>query len=320
MPRHDAEAAVDAIREAGVTLGLGYNRRFHPEMTKLRERIRSGGLGVVMHVEATMTFPNALFLTPSQWRANREETPCGGLTPMGVHAVDGMIDLCGAIDQVYCQSFRRVVEIDADDTTSILFRMKDGMSGYLGTITATGPGFSFQVFGSDGLGTARGDDARRRRVVRGAADAALRRLQVPAAQGAGGGLGGRAVRLEPRGARGVRDRRRRRAGIPDHDRGDDPRRGGHRGGGALRRLGRRRVSRLTDQGDTMDLGNGLGHLTYSTLVHPGDTWDDMWTSLTTYVPQVKAAGRAERALRRLAAAVGGVGPHPWRQALRSATS
>lgn len=38
----------------------------------------------------------------------------------------------------------------------------------------------------------------------------------------------------------------------------------------------------------MDLGNGLGHLTYSTLVHPGDTWDDMWTSLTTYVPKVKA--------------------------------
>jgi hypothetical protein len=37
----------------------------------------------------------------------------------------------------------------------------------------------------------------------------------------------------------------------------------------------------------MDLGNGLGHLTYSTLVHPGDTWDEMWASLTTYVPQVK---------------------------------
>ncbi len=38
----------------------------------------------------------------------------------------------------------------------------------------------------------------------------------------------------------------------------------------------------------MDLGNGLGHLTYSTLVHPGDTWEEMWSSLTTYVPQVKA--------------------------------
>jgi len=37
----------------------------------------------------------------------------------------------------------------------------------------------------------------------------------------------------------------------------------------------------------MDLGNGLGHLTYSTLVHPGDTWDEMRHSLETYVPEVK---------------------------------
>ena len=43
-----------------------------------------------------------------------------------------------------------MVAVDSDDTTSMLFRMKSGMSGYLGTMTATGPGFSFQVFGSKG--------------------------------------------------------------------------------------------------------------------------------------------------------------------------
>jgi predicted dehydrogenase len=43
-----------------------------------------------------------------------------------------------------------VVPVESDDTTSMLFRMKNGASGYLGTITATGPGFSFQVFGSQG--------------------------------------------------------------------------------------------------------------------------------------------------------------------------
>jgi len=150
LTRTEAESAVAATTAAGVTLGLGYNRRFHPEMTKLRERIRSGALGTVLHVEATMTFPNGLFLKPDAWRADSHETPCGALTPMGVHAIDGMIDLCGPIDHVYCQSFRRVVEVDSDDTTSMLFRMKDGMSGYLGTMTATGPGFSFQVFGSKG--------------------------------------------------------------------------------------------------------------------------------------------------------------------------
>jgi predicted dehydrogenase len=150
---HGAEAreAVDAVEKAGVTLGLGYNRRWHPEMTKLRNMIDSGELGVILHVEATMTFPNALLLKADAWRANRDETPCGGLTPMGVHAVDGMIDLCGEVDEVYCQSFRRAVSIDADDTTSILFRMKEGMSGYLGTMTATGGGFDFVVYGSKGF-------------------------------------------------------------------------------------------------------------------------------------------------------------------------
>jgi predicted dehydrogenase len=146
----EAREAVDAVEKAGVTLGLGYNRRWHPEMTKLRNMIDSGELGIVLHVEATMTFPNALLLKADAWRGSKEETPCGGLTPMGVHAVDGMIDLCGPIDEVYCQSFRRAVTIDADDTTSILFRMKEGMSGYLGTMTATGGGFSFQVYGSKG--------------------------------------------------------------------------------------------------------------------------------------------------------------------------
>ena len=37
----------------------------------------------------------------------------------------------------------------------------------------------------------------------------------------------------------------------------------------------------------MDLGRGYGHLTYSTLVHPGDTWDEMRSSLETYLPEVK---------------------------------
>jgi predicted dehydrogenase len=150
LTKRQAEDAVAAMRKAGVTLALGYNRRLHPEMIKLRDMIRSGELGIILHIEATMTFPNVLFINPSHWRADKTETPLGGLMPMGVHAIDGMIDLCGPIDHVFAQSFRRAATIDADDTTSILLRMKEGMSGYLGTMTTTGPGFSFQVFGSKG--------------------------------------------------------------------------------------------------------------------------------------------------------------------------
>ena len=151
LTKREAEDAVAAIKKSGVTLAVGYNRRFHPEMTKLRDMIRAGELGTILHVEATMTFPNALFINPAHWRADKAETPLGGLMPMGVHAIDGMIDLCGPIDHAFAQSFRRAAPIDADDTTSILVRMKEGMSGYLGTMTTTGPGFSFQVFGSKGF-------------------------------------------------------------------------------------------------------------------------------------------------------------------------
>lgn len=146
-----AQEAVDAAAAAGVTLGVGYSRRFHPEMSSLKEKINNGDLGTILHIEATMTFPNALYLKPGAWRADTSETPCGGLTPMGVHAIDGMIDMVGEIDEVYAQSFRRAIEVEADDTTSILFRMKDGCSGYLGTMTATGGGFNFQVYGSKGF-------------------------------------------------------------------------------------------------------------------------------------------------------------------------
>jgi predicted dehydrogenase len=150
LTKREAEDAVGAVRKAGVTLAVGYNRRFHPEMTKLRDMIRGGELGTILHVEATMTFPNGLTINPKHWRADREETPLGGLMPMGVHAIDGMIDLCGPFDHTFAQSFCRASPIGAEDTTSILLRMKEGMTGYLGTMTTTGPGFSFQVFGSKG--------------------------------------------------------------------------------------------------------------------------------------------------------------------------
>ena len=38
----------------------------------------------------------------------------------------------------------------------------------------------------------------------------------------------------------------------------------------------------------MDLGNGLGHLTYSTLVHAGDTWEEMGASVRGFVPVVRS--------------------------------
>jgi predicted dehydrogenase len=146
-----ALAAIGAVERAGVTLGLGYNRRFHPSWIDLKRRIRSGELGTILHVECTMSGPNGLTVSSDAWRSQLSEAPCGGLIPMGVHAIDGLIDLFGEVDHVYCQSFRRAVPNENDDTTSVLLRMKAGLSAYLGTMMATAGTFRFQVYGSKAM-------------------------------------------------------------------------------------------------------------------------------------------------------------------------
>jgi predicted dehydrogenase len=146
-----ALAAIAAVERAGVTLGLGYNRRFHPSWIDLKRRIQSGELGTILHAECTMSGPNGLTASAEAWRSQSAEAPCGGLIPMGVHAIDGLIDLFGDVDHVYCQSFRRAVSNANDDTTSVLMRMKAGMSAYLGTMMATAGSFRFQVYGSKAM-------------------------------------------------------------------------------------------------------------------------------------------------------------------------
>lgn len=146
-----AVAATVATERAKVTLGLGYNRRFHPSWIDLKRRIQSGELGTILHIECTMSGPNGLTAAATAWRSQPQEAPCGGLFPMGVHAIDGLIDLVGDVDHVFCQSLRRAVPNDNDDTTSVLFKMKAGMSAYLGTMMATAGTFRFQVYGSKAM-------------------------------------------------------------------------------------------------------------------------------------------------------------------------
>jgi predicted dehydrogenase len=95
-----------------------------------------------------MSGPNALSMSLEAWRAQADQAPLGGLFPMGVHAIDGFIDLAGEIDQVFCQSLHRAAPVENDDATSVLFRLKAGMSAYLGVMTATVGAFRLAVYGT----------------------------------------------------------------------------------------------------------------------------------------------------------------------------
>ncbi len=150
LTKADAEGAVGAAREAGIVLALGHNRRFLPAVSELRARLQAGRLGAVLHAETNQSGPGAFRYRQGMWRADPTESPAGGMAGMGIHMVDGLIDLLGPVRQVQAVSCRRALELDIDDTTAVLLRFRSGASGYLGTLAATAPEWRMQVFGAKG--------------------------------------------------------------------------------------------------------------------------------------------------------------------------
>jgi predicted dehydrogenase len=143
-------AAVAACAEHKVTLAVGYNWRFQPALQEIARMLADGRLGKLLHIEGNFCGPSVYRFGRDHWRQDRDEAPAGGMTGRGVHVVDAMLYLAGAIDQVYAQSLRLAQDFGVDDTTSMLFRFKSGATGYLGTVIASAETWRMQVFGSKG--------------------------------------------------------------------------------------------------------------------------------------------------------------------------
>ena len=159
LTRKTAEKAVAACKAAGITLGVGFNRRYAPSYVEMMNRIRSGQIGDVLHIEATHSGPTGYGLKAGSWRAVRSETPGGGMTARGVHTLDAMIGIAGRVASVYAFSDKRKLpaDIDIDDTTSMLLRFAGGATGSLSTVFMTGDLYAVRVFGSKGWLELRGD-------------------------------------------------------------------------------------------------------------------------------------------------------------------
>jgi len=153
-----ARQAVEATQTAGVTLGLGFNRRYAPAFVEMKRRIQAGEIGELLHIEGQHSGPSGYKLKHN-WRATRAESPAGSMSPRGIHTLDSMINLGGLVTEVYAHSARRKLQapIDMDDTTSMLLKFSSGITGYFGTIFVTGELWRVHAFGTHGWIEMRGD-------------------------------------------------------------------------------------------------------------------------------------------------------------------
>jgi len=150
LTRKSAEATVEAARKAGVVFGVGFNRRFHPSIVELRQRLRDGRLGTLVAMVGQHTAGWAPFMTKDEWRLNPDESPAGALTGVGVHTIDHMIELGGPISEVYCTTSRRGIDY-ADDTTAIHLKFQSGMNALMLSAISTTPNYSLTVYGTKAL-------------------------------------------------------------------------------------------------------------------------------------------------------------------------
>jgi len=145
-----ARAVVDAAKKAGLILAVGFNRRFHPSVVEVRQRLADGRLGQVMGMTAQHTTSTGQFIPAGNWRARPDEAPGGAITAVGVHSIDHMIEFGGRVRDVLC-STGRYIPGPSDDTSSIMMRFESGATGLLFCSVATATTLSFTVFTTKGL-------------------------------------------------------------------------------------------------------------------------------------------------------------------------
>lgn len=157
LTRADAEAAIDACRDAGITLHVGFNRRYAPAYAEMAKRVAAGEIGALRHIEGQFSGPPSYQTEPDNWRSNQIESPGGGMTARGVHIVDSMVHIAGPVASVFAQSVRQQHTIEVDDTTSCLLRFSNGATGYVGTLHAASAFYRIHLFGSQGALEMRGE-------------------------------------------------------------------------------------------------------------------------------------------------------------------
>ena len=147
LTRESAARVVAACNAAGVTLGVGHERRFEPAMRKIKQMVDAGELGTVLHVESSFSHDKLKNLSPDDWRAKDAESPAAAMTATGIHLTDAYLNMFGPIRRVFGQTAQRVMQAGGGDVTSVQFEFTNGMTGYFSSVLATPLFCRFRVFG-----------------------------------------------------------------------------------------------------------------------------------------------------------------------------
>ena len=155
MTKKSAERARDACAAAQVICALGHNRRFLPNMIRLRDFTAFGGIGDLIHVEANISSAGHKY-PAGHWRTDSDQCPVGSMTGLGVHMTDALISVMGPVKKVRAESEIRNVGGIISPVTFMTLHFTSGATGVLSTLFQTAPVWFIRVCGNKGWATVNG--------------------------------------------------------------------------------------------------------------------------------------------------------------------
>jgi predicted dehydrogenase len=149
LAKADAAAMLEAVKRAGVVIGVGHHFRLMPSMRVLAELKEAGAFGTIMAVEGNYSHDWLAEMPAESWRMQAAESRAGGMTGMGIHVLDCFRDMAGPMKRISALSKSRALKLPTGDTTAALIEFESGATGTLGTTLKTPFRWRIAIFGEN---------------------------------------------------------------------------------------------------------------------------------------------------------------------------
>jgi len=150
----NADVLIEACRDADVKLGVFFQDRTAPDIVKLKKLISSGELGRPLLISASVRWYRPTdYYKNSRWRGTWALDGGGALMNQGIHTIDLLLWLFGAISWVSGKAITAYHNIEVEDTVVATFEFANGAVGNFEASTCSFPGFSRRIEMSFSSGT-----------------------------------------------------------------------------------------------------------------------------------------------------------------------
>ena len=151
---------LDELARGSVACAVCFQDRLKPDIVEMKRRIDAGELGTPLLATAEVKwFRPPDYYAASRWRGTWALDGGGALMNQGIHTVDVMLYLLGAVRSVSGLTSTLVHTIEAEDTATALVEFANGAHGTIDVTTAASPGSPrrLRITGSEGALWLEGD-------------------------------------------------------------------------------------------------------------------------------------------------------------------